>query len=411
MTEQPPRPPRPLESSAEPALAAWLRDETLALASLPSPSGTEGAVAERASALARTLGLEARPLRAGDGTLAALVVTPPGARGDTFDLVLCAHLDTVAPPPERVGPPLADDRWPARPYAGGGWVAGLGTLDDKGGAVCALAALALAAGARAGRGEGDRRAGDHGQGATPATAVVLTCDEEEGGSGSAAVAESLRLERAVVIEPTGLAVAAASAGALEAEVEFAGLAAHGSLPEAGDNAAERAARFVADLAKLPLAAAQHPLLGRARASCLEIKGGWRSLYTIPDRARVRVEVRLVPGCSGERAEAELRLAAARRGGRVEVLDRSDPWSCEGCELARALEQALARAGVEPRHTGMPSWTDGHNLVAGGCREVVVFGPGDLALAHTPTERVELRELVLATRALAELVRDVSLRGT
>ena len=73
MTEQPPRPPRPLESSAEPALAAWLRDETLALASLPSPSGTEGAVAERASALARTLGLEARPLRAGDGTLAALV--------------------------------------------------------------------------------------------------------------------------------------------------------------------------------------------------------------------------------------------------------------------------------------------------------------------------------------------------
>jgi len=94
-----------------------------------------------------------------------------------------------------------------------------------------------------------------------------------------------------------------------------------------------------------------------------------------------------------------------------VLDRSDPWSCEGCELARALEQALARAGVEPRRTGMPSWTDGHNLVAGGCREVVVFGPGDLALAHTPTERVELRELVLATRALAELVRDVSLRGT
>ncbi|SEH12228.1 M20/M25/M40 family metallo-hydrolase [Thermoleophilum album] len=375
----------------EASLHEWLRSETLALARIASPSGREEPLAAHVERTCGQLGLRCQRV-IGEQRLAGLVVTAPQFDAlrspEATELALCAHLDTIVPPRQRVGPPLAEDRWPARPYAGGGWLAGLGVLDDKGPVACALAALALA-----------RR-----RGLPPAApvAVLLTCDEEEGGSGSALLARLCRPRRVVVLEPTELRICTRAAGAVELEVEFRGIAAHAAVPEAGDNAVERAARFVAALDELPLTQLRDPLLGPARASCLELVGGW-PLYAVPDAARVRVEARLVPGCSVARAIAEVELAAARQGGRVRVCERAEPWSLPHSALAEQLAQALHSEGRPALEGGMHSWTDAHNFVAQGVRDAVVFGPGELALAHTPQERVELRELCDAARVLARLL--------
>ena len=59
-------------------------------------------------------------------------------------------------------------------------------------------------------------------------------------------------------------------------------------------------------------------------------------------------------------------------------------------MARAAESVLGRSEI----TGVPYNTDAGALAAAGV-PVVVFGPGDIAQAHTPTEFVEIAQVSAA----------------
>jgi acetylornithine deacetylase len=65
-------------------------------------------------------------------------------------------------------------------------------------------------------------------------------------------------------------------------------------------------------------------------------------------------------------------------------------------LAAAFEQAN-RAPTAIR--GMPYGADMHLLVNQGNTPTVLFGPGDVRMAHVPDEFVPIDDLVAATRAL------------
>jgi acetylornithine deacetylase/succinyl-diaminopimelate desuccinylase-like protein len=70
-------------------------------------------------------------------------------------------------------------------------------------------------------------------------------------------------------------------------------------------------------------------------------------------------------------------------------------------LEKVLNDALAdlgRAVAEPRR-GMRFATDAAWYEAAGC-PAVVFGPGDVAIAHQPDEHVAIDDLKAASRALA-----------
>jgi Acetylornithine deacetylase/Succinyl-diaminopimelate desuccinylase and related deacylases len=54
---------------------------------------------------------------------------------------------------------------------------------------------------------------------------------------------------------------------------------------------------------------------------------------------------------------------------------------------------------------MKSWTDAGNFVYGGIPSVV-FGPGKLAVAHTPWENVEISDVVAATKVLYHIIEKV-----
>jgi acetylornithine deacetylase/succinyl-diaminopimelate desuccinylase-like protein len=58
----------------------------------------------------------------------------------------------------------------------------------------------------------------------------------------------------------------------------------------------------------------------------------------------------------------------------------------------------------------PAWTDGALLADPGGIETLVFGPGDLAVAHSPEESVAIGELVEAARIYAALALDFCSEG-
>ncbi|HET9544231.1 MAG TPA: hypothetical protein VFO88_01500, partial [Gaiellaceae bacterium] len=86
----------------------------LELAAVPSPPGSERAVADRVLAELRDLGLDATEDDAGDriagdtgNILARLPASDPAAPDGGTPIFLCAHLDTV-PPTDDIEPVVED---------------------------------------------------------------------------------------------------------------------------------------------------------------------------------------------------------------------------------------------------------------------------------------------------------------
>jgi acetylornithine deacetylase len=150
-----------------------------------------------------------------------------------------------------------------------------------------------------------------------------------------------------------------------------------------------------------------PLLGPATLSVGRIEGGV-SVNTVPDRCRVEIDRRLLPGEDGDVAAGDL-LTYLRK----HVEDRiafsfGDPWLSApaldptGSEelVARLLRAAEPVAGKR-RVMAVPYGTDAGPLSQSGV-PCVVFGPGDIARAHTCDEWVPLDEVAAAAEILYRL---------
>ena len=243
--------------------------------------------------------------------------------------------------------------------------------------------------------------------------VTAVMDEEYAGLGTLAIAEHYGADGAIVAEPTELELVVAHKGFVWLEVETQGVAAHGSRPHLGVDAIVKMGgvlagldRLVEELSRRPA----HPLLGPPSVHASTIQGGgeWS---TYPDRCTLAVERRLLPGETGDAAEAELQaivvaLTAADPAFRATVrrdLVRSPLETPADAAILRAVQQAAAGVlgrPVEP--AGVSFWTDAASLHEAGI-PTVLFGPLG-AGAHAVEEWVELAsvqscaEVYLATAA-------------
>jgi acetylornithine deacetylase len=148
-----------------------------------------------------------------------------------------------------------------------------------------------------------------------------------------------------------------------------------------------------------------PVLGPATLSVGRIDGG-TSVNTVPDRCQIEIDRRLVPGEDGQPAVAE--LVAYLRGRVPAPFDCSEPWLSSPAlspELSGELTAQLGHAidAVRGRHevVGVPYGTDASKLARTGIPSVV-FGPGDIARAHTSDEWVPLDEVEQASEILYRL---------
>lgn len=234
--------------------------------------------------------------------------------------------------------------------------------------------------------------------------VALVVDEEELGRGSEALEVPPGVEGAVILEPTRLGIATAEAGSVGLEVLVRGKPAHGTTPWAGNSAIERAFLLYQRLLSAPFMAHRHPLFPKgAWVNLGRIEGGYDTMV-VPPHCRMELDLGFAPGLSAHEVirQTEEAMAEAER---IFVTDAWEPWETSPDEkvvqvLTRAYEEALGR---KAHFTGMPSWTDAANIVRKGV-PVVVFGAGDLAVAHTWHEAVSLEELQALARVLAMLIR-------
>src|SRR5207245_1884123 len=120
--------------------------------------------------------------------------------------------------------------------------------------------------------------------------------------------ESMGADAAIVTEPTGLRLCTAHKGFTWLSVETEGRAAHGSKPTLGVDAIAHMGRVLGAMESLGQELADrtpHPLLGTASIHASLIEGG-QELSSYPERCRLQIERRTVPGETPDSVRREVR---------------------------------------------------------------------------------------------------------
>jgi acetylornithine deacetylase/succinyl-diaminopimelate desuccinylase family protein len=355
----------------------------------PNPPGVEEPVAQLLAETCGALRLQTETHEVAPGRPNVYARLGPK---DVPGLVFLVHTDTVPP----------GDGWTHPPFGGtlaDGRVIGRGAADMKAG--IAAAVIAIAALQRSGIA------------LTAPVSLAAVIDEEETGMGVRALLDrpGFGARAAIVPEPTGLQTVIGCRGNCYVEIEITGRSAHAGSPQEGRNAIYGAARVVETIRGLHegLASHRHPLLGPATWSVGLIQGGTGTAM-VPDRCRVSVDRRLLPGESGEDAQAQidealasLDLGAAGLGARTELLMEIPSFAlAPEHDLVRGVLRASVDAGVPERPVA--GWTaacDGGYLMRYAGIPTVVLGPGSVVdQAHRPDESVPVAEVESAARAYA-----------
>lgn len=308
------------------------------------------------------------------GAKANLITTTRTGSGPA-ELALVCHSDTVPYDPEwreAVHPAIRDGR-----------LFGRGSCDVKSFLACSLAAI----------GSSDLRSLRH------PLALIVTADEEIGciGAKRLAARRAFSAKYTVIGEPTGLHPVRAGKGYALGTITVRGKEAHSAFPDAGRSAIYDAARVALSLERISRE------LQRDRDSSFDppfttlnlgtVSGG-TAKNIVPGECRLLVEWRPIPGQAPEYA-ADLihRELAALRESNPEFnaelkIERMDP------AFAPSRTQLLAEllSSLSKRPPATISFGSEAAHLAALTSEVVVFGPGDMTVAHRTGENVPIGEL-------------------
>ncbi len=191
-------------------------------------------------------------------------------------------------------------------------------------------------------------------------------------------------------------------GRIDVDVVVRGRSCHSSTPWAGVNAVDGARAVLERLDGL-VDGLSHPELGEASLVATHIESGPDILHTIQDHCRLTLDRRLLPGDDPAEALAVITQALADlEPWEVEVTQGNFMYPAEVSEDS-GVAVALAAARELAGETGPPLWfpaaLDAGYLNEKGI-ETVMFGPGDLAFAHTDAEVVPLEQVRRAARVYA-----------
>ena len=300
-------------------------------------------------------------------------------------VLLAPHLDTVDAERSRFVPQRKNGR-----------LHGRGACDTKGSVAVMLSALCELADAKT---------------RPLQTELVFAglIDEEQAQAGSRALAKSgFKADLAIVGEPTRCEVVTAHKGSVWLQLETQGVAAHGATPQLGKNAIHAMARVVEVLeteyaAELRLR--RHGLLGTGTVNVGTIAGG-RQPNIVPDRCRISIDRRLLPGetDAGVRREIGARLRAKRLAAKISGIKLAPAPALE-TDPELPLVRQFFRSTGQSRPVGVDYFCDAAVLSAGGMPSVV-FGPGDIAQAHTADEWISLAEVERGRNLLVRFLKSL-----
>ena len=360
-----------------------------------NPPGNEAPVARYIADMLAGIGLEARVVPLAESR-ANVVARLPG-RGVAPALMFCGHLDTVHP---------GEVSWRHDPFGAetiNGRLYGRGASDMKGGLAAMIAAVTALGHAC------PRLGGD--------VIVAGTADEEVNALGARHLLASGELEGVgalVVPEPTGLALFTAHRGLAWLKLTTQGKAAHGSMPELGVNAILHMYALLERLLRHRFTYQPHPLLRPPTVNVGTLYGG-TTTNIVPELCQATVDIRIVPGQSAEGIVKEVQrlIAGLEREvpnfhAQVDVVKRKSAVATDpGTPLIRAAQQVaqtILGQTLEPQ--GASYATDASVLTPPTGVPTLIFGPGEVAMAHQQDEYVEIDKVVQAARFYAALALEL-----
>ena len=312
-------------------------------------------------------------------------------------VMLAGHSDVV---------PVDPDDWATPPFVAtrlGDRIYGRGTADMKGFVACALALVPRWAALDLVR----------------PVHVALTFDEEDGFHGAPILIDSLagtpRPAAAIVGEPTGLQLIGAHKGCYEYTTTVTGMNGHSSRPTEAVSAVHHATRWISALLDLDA-----ELAGRAQAASrfepphtttnVGVVGGGLARCTVAGECSFEWEMR--PVQSGDAAFVKERMAAVEAKLLAEMravhpeaaIETEAVCEIDGLEwvdASPALDLMRSLLGGDPPVGVVAYGTEAGLYQAAGIPSVV-WGPGDIAVAHRPDEFVEVADLEACLAVLARL---------
>jgi acetylornithine deacetylase len=326
--------------------------------------------------------------------------------GSGRSILLNAHMDTVDYGDESLWthPPLSG-------HVAGDLLYGRGSCDMKGGLVTYLLALDAL------KDIGVDLAGD--------VLLSTSVGEENGGVGAlSTILRGYRADAALITEPTRLALVPAQGGSLVARLTVHGRSAHGAVRNEGVSALDKFIPIYQDLMALEAErneAIDHPLYqhleNRIPISFGVVHAGtWAS--TVPEILVAEGRIGLVPG---ENVDEFRQLIEER----ITSVARQDPWLAEhpptvewfGGQFAPAetpldapISQAVLAAhravtGEDAIVEGVPYGADMRLFSLLGDMPCVMYGAGDVRVAHQHDEHIAISDLLTAATTIAALLMD------
>ena len=310
---------------------------------------------------------------------------------DVPALCLCSHLDVVP-----VGGMTID------PFGGDirdGCIWGRGSADPKG-SVSTMITAAI------------KEIADDST-LTPPLLLLFTCDEETGFSGAKYFVgnEHNDIGGAVIGEPTGCRLVTGHKGIYRTTIDIIGKAAHAAMPDQGVNAIYQMSQLVMAIERLAntyRSREPHPRLGTPTLNVGTIAGGV-AVNSVPDHCTIEIDRRTLPGERESDISAELRQVIDDLPFHENINLRQPYLFAPGFETPEgSWSELVTKCLSQPSGYTAPYATDGAVLQDGGI-DCVVFGPGEMAAAHTRDEHVALEQLDLAEDAYRKVIRAFGVR--
>jgi acetylornithine deacetylase len=308
----------------------------------------------------------------------------------TGGMAYFGHTDVVP-----ADPWLFDDHGPFEPTIKGDKLYGRGSCDMKGSIACMIAA--------AGKIDASRL--------KQPIYITCTADEEVGYHGAVEVAKRSELYRemvdgdsnGVIGEPTMLEVVYAHKGTYGLIATSRGRAAHSST-SAGINANLKMIPYLAEMKKIhdELQADtnwQNDEFDPPTISWnIGINDHTKAVNITPPQSVCTVYFRTMPDQDADSLAERARKAADDCGIDFEVVCRAKPLYVD--PKSDFVAEVLQLAGKETATT-VSYGTDG--AMFGAIKKKVIFGPGDIAQAHTHDEWIALEQLDAGTAAYGRLI--------
>lgn len=386
------------------------------LVRIPSLTGHEEAVQDHIEIEMRTLGLEIdrwepdvvelAPYAEHVGEFTSFAGRPNvvgtwhGAGGGK-SLILNAHIDTV-----ETGDLALWSHDPFGAEIDGDRLYGRGSCDMKAGLVAELIAI-----------QALQRAGIRLKGDVKVESVI---SEEDGGAGAlATILRGHHADAAIITEPTRLAVVPAQGGSLVFRLHVQGRSAHACVRDEGVSAIEKYYQLhqaMVEFERQRNATIDHPLYARI-ANKIPINignmhaGSWPS--SVPEYAVVEGRAGLVPG-------EDLVAFKAEFAQMLNDAADADPWLAEhpprlewfsgqfapaevplDSPIVALVRQAHeATTGAAPEIDAATYGADMRHFVHFGEMPCVMYGAGDVRVAHFTDEFVPLSDVTTVAKTLA-----------